>query len=211
MIPFNPSFALIAFIVLLFSLTVHEFSHAWVANLLGDDTARHLGRMTLNPVPHIDPIGTVLVPLMGLFSGGTFFAWAKPVPVNPLRLADPRWGGLKVAAAGPASNLILAAIFALFYHMAQVFPALQTGYVGLFIILMIQFNLLLAVFNLIPLHPLDGSGVLSAFLPTQWAVPYDRWGSRFGALVLIGLFLTGWLGAIVRPPVMVLAAILGVR
>ena len=155
-------------IVFLFSVIIHELAHGWVALSLGDDTAKRAGRLTLNPINHLDPIGSILVPglliLMSfLGAGGIIFGWAKPVPINPYNFRDRKWGGVKVAAAGPLSNISLALIFGL---SLRLIPGL-VNVPGLFIIFLyiVEINLLLAVFNLLPIPPLDGSHILFAFLP----------------------------------------------
>ncbi|PIP17050.1 MAG: site-2 protease family protein [Candidatus Portnoybacteria bacterium CG23_combo_of_CG06-09_8_20_14_all_37_13] len=157
--------------VLLFSVTVHEFAHGWMAYRLGDSTAKDSGRLTLNPLKHLDPIGSFIVPLILFFisrlsGGGFIFGWAKPVPFNPDNLRDRRWGTAKVAAAGPSANLLIALVFgfALRFLPSQFIPAGLTQIFSLIIFL----NLLLAIFNSIPLPPLDGSKILFAFLPHSW-------------------------------------------
>jgi len=143
------------------SVVVHEVSHGFMANILGDDTAKHMGRLTLNPIKHIDPVGSILLPLfLFLTHSGFMFGWAKPVPYNPYNLRDQRWGELKVAAAGPLSNIALAVIFGLVLRFS-VLPGAATE----IIVYLVSINLVLALFNLIPIAPLDGSKVLFALLP----------------------------------------------
>ncbi|MBI3540592.1 MAG: site-2 protease family protein [Deltaproteobacteria bacterium] len=178
--------------VFLFSLSFHEASHAWMANRLGDSTARLLGRMTLNPLAHIDWIGTVLFPLMMfLMPGLLLFGWAKPVPVDPYRLRGGRKGNLKVALAGPISNIFLALVFAGLLHllvrvgtggsvMEVIGQMMETG---------VYLNLMLAFFNLVPIPPLDGSGILEGILPLRYLETYDRI-RRYGFMILlVGLYL----------------------
>lgn len=156
---------ILSFAAFLLSLTVHECCHAATAYLLGDETARRAGRLSLNPRSHIDPVGTLLLPLLGLFTGLPMFGWAKPVPVNPYNLRWGRWGNVAVALAGPLSNFILAGI-------ALIIVRILLGPVGLsaanlLIILLIQLavvSVVLGVFNFIPVPPLDGSRLLTAFL-----------------------------------------------
>jgi len=173
----------IELIVLLLSLSVHESAHAWTANRLGDPTAKFLGRVSLNPVRHIDPIGTLLLPMLGLLFGGFMFGWAKPVPVSVNRLGNPKRDYMLVSAAGPVSNFVLAAIsFAILMILkvsspesAEVVRNIASGYlpeggriiVPLVILVFngITLNIVLGVFNLIPIAPLDGSGILSGILP----------------------------------------------
>lgn len=157
-------------IVLLFSVIIHELAHGYAALSLGDDTAKMAGRLTLNPLKHLDPIGSILVPgfliLMSfLGAGGIIFGWAKPVPINPYKLRDKRWGGAKVAVAGPAANIVLALIFGL---SIRFIPNLAST-PGIFIIFLyiVQINLILALFNLLPVPPLDGSHIFFSLLPRR--------------------------------------------
>lgn len=184
--------AILLTVVLIFSVVVHEVAHAWQARREGDDTAEQLGRITLNPVPHLDPIGSVLVPLALHFSGSGFlFGWARPVPVNPGKYRDPVWGDIRVSLAGIVSNFGLAALATLatvgvlkLEGTIGVGPLtdilLQTAEYGILI------NLILAVFNLIPIPPLDGSHVLFHLLPRPLALQYRETG-RYGILVLMAL------------------------
>jgi len=185
--------AILLIAVLIFSVVVHEVAHAWQARREGDSTADQLGRITLNPLPHLDPIGSVLVPLALHFSGSGFlFGWAKPVPVNPANYRDYRWGDVRVSLAGIVSNLILAFLATL--AMVAVLKV-EGGFGplgGATDILRrmasygIVINLVLAIFNLIPIPPLDGSHVLAQLLPGRMAVPYRRAG-RYGLLVMMGI------------------------
>lgn len=177
--------------VLLGSIVLHEVAHAWVARAEGDDTAERLGRITLNPFPHLDPIGSLLVPVvLAALPGGFIFGWAKPVPVNPENFRDARWSDIRVSLAGIVVNLGLAVAFALLLVPLE---GMETGgavglvrslaYYGVFL------NLLLAVFNLIPIPPLDGSHVVRAFLPPSLQGAWDAFG-RVGTLLLLAfLFL----------------------
>lgn len=156
-------------IVLIYSAIIHEYSHGWMADRLGDPTAKYSGRLTLNPIPHIDPVGSILVPaFLWLSHTGFIIGWAKPVPFNPYNLRDQKYGTAKVALAGPASNLILALIFGLiirFMPNEGIFAVLSTLFS-----LIVFINLLLMIFNLMPLPPLDGSRILAAFLPYRGQV-----------------------------------------
>jgi Zn-dependent protease len=187
---------LIAFGVLLVSLTVHEAAHAFTADRLGDPTARLLGRVSLNPAVHIDPIGTILFPLIAIMTNVPVIGWAKPVPVNGRNLRDERRDFVLVAAAGPASNLALAAIAAFVWRML---PGGADELIATIVQRALLMNVLLAVFNMIPVPPLDGGNVLAGLLPIPLARQYDRL-RPWGFLLLYGLMLTGILGAIVVPP-----------
>jgi Zn-dependent protease len=187
---------LIAFCVLLVSLTVHEAAHAFTADRLGDPTARLLGRVSLNPAVHIDPIGTILFPLIAIMTNVPVIGWAKPVPVNGRNLRDERRDFVLVAAAGPASNLALAALAAFVWRML---PGGADELIATIVQRALLMNVLLAVFNMIPVPPLDGGNVLAGLLPIPLARQYDRL-RPWGFLLLYGLMLSGILGAIVVPP-----------
>jgi Zn-dependent protease len=187
---------LIVFCVLLVSLTVHEAAHAFTADRLGDPTARLLGRVSLNPAVHIDPIGTILFPLIAIMTNVPVIGWAKPVPVNGRNLRDERRDFVLVAAAGPASNLALAAIAAFVWRLL---PGGADELIATIVQRALLMNVLLAVFNMIPVPPLDGGNVLAGLLPIPLARQYDRL-RPWGFLLLYGLMLTGILGAIVVPP-----------
>ena len=191
--------------VLLCSLTVHEAAHAWTADRLGDSTARKLGRLSLNPVVHIDPVGTVVFPLIAMASGLPIIGWAKPVPVNTAELGpDWRQKFMVVAAAGPASNLALATVAAVL--LSVLVPAevgtgglMVSSHLVLALYLTVRLNVLLAVFNMIPVPPLDGGNVLSGLLTGPMADAFDRI-RPYGFLILYGLMLTGTLWTIITPP-----------
>jgi Zn-dependent protease len=174
---FDIAQVIIAFTVLLVSLTVHEMAHAWSADRLGDPTARLLGRITLNPVAHADPIGTVLFPLIALVTGAPLIGWAKPVPVDVRRLPNQYRDFVLVAAAGPASNIILAVGSALIVMAAPLPPPLGTFFERI------------AVFNMLPIPPLDGGNVLSGLLPRHLGRVFDQI-RPFGFLILYAVILT---------------------
>ena len=203
----------IIFAVLLFSLTVHESAHAWTAARFGDPTAQRLGRISLNPAVHVDPVGTVLLPLVAFTTGAPIIGWAKPVPVDARNLARPRQDFLFIAAAGPASNLVLATMASVVMRMVPVSPV-DFGIgpavpVWTIAAMVFELNLLLAVFNMLPVPPLDGGNVLAGLLPAGLARAYDRVLRRWGFLVLYGLLLTGALSYLIEPPYLFLSWLLG--
>jgi len=156
--------------ILLFSVIVHETSHGYAALSLGDQTAKDAGRLTMNPLAHIDPVGSIFVPAMSLFFGGFVFGWAKPVPYNPYNLRFQKWGPAIVAGAGPCSNLAIAAFFSLvirFFPFASVSPTWAAQFM-VFASSIVFLNILLAVFNLVPIPPLDGSKILFSALPYRY-------------------------------------------
>jgi Zn-dependent protease len=188
----------IQFAILVLSLSFHEAAHAWTADRLGDRTARLLGRLTLNPLAHIDWIGTVLFPLVGMFSGLPVLGWAKPVPVDMRNLRSPRRDFGIVALAGPVSNLVLA-LAAAFAFKALVPPAADTlGAVGNFLLLAVVINTLLAVFNMIPVPPLDGGNVAIGILPAAAGVALAQL-RPWGFLILYALLFGGVLDRLVFP------------
>jgi len=198
----DPVGAAIGFAVLLLSLTIHEAAHAWTADKLGDPTARMLGRVSLNPLVHIDWIGTVLLPLVALLSNVHFLiGWAKPVPVQTRNLRHPRRDFMIVAAAGPISNLLQAAVWAVAFHAAvgASSPAANAGLVLESLYRAVEINVLLAFFNLIPVPPLDGGNVLLGLLPPRLAVSYGQL-RQYGFLVLYALMFTGLASAWIVPP-----------
>ncbi len=177
-------------IVLIMSVVVHEVSHGYIANFLGDPTARLQGRLTLNPINHIDPIGSILVPLASYFLGGFVIGWAKPVPFNPYNLRAGKWGPAIVALAGPASNLLLAVIFSVLLRLGLSSSFITAPAANIFSII-ITINLILAIFNLIPVPPLDGSKLLFAVLPYQWKAVQD-FMERYQLVLIFVLIFFGW-------------------
>ena len=190
----------ISFGVLLLSLTIHEAAHAWTANTLGDPTARVLGRVSLNPLVHIDLIGTIVLPVLAAVSHIPIIGWAKPVPVNARNLRHPRRDFVLVAAAGPISNLLQALAAAI---LLRVSVALAHGDLGGLLLnallTAVEINLLLAFFNLIPVPPLDGGNVLLGILPPRAALGFSLI-RQYGFLVVYGLLLSGVASAIIMPP-----------
>ena len=202
---------LIPFGVILFSLTVHESAHAWSAARLGDRTAERHGRISINPIRHIDPVGTILLPLILSWAGGPVFGWAKPVPVDPRNLKRPRQDFLYIAAAGPASNIILAVMASAVMSVAPVSPFDVGGVaVPLWRVasVMFEINLLLAVFNMVPIPPLDGGNVLAGLLPEGLARGFDQLVRPWGFVILLVLMYTGGLYAIIMPPYLFLSELL---
>ncbi len=184
--------------IFLVSLTIHEYAHAWMAYRYGDDTAARLGRLTLNPIAHISLLGTIILPLL------VNFGWAKPVPVNFAVLTRSQM--LKVALAGPASNLLMAVALATIFHLFHLWavPGL-----GVFVPLAVFYNLVLAVFNLLPIPPLDGSRIADATLTSPEAIAVYRNFSQYGMWILISFLFLGGFKIIIRPVVAVLFTVLG--
>ena len=202
--PQHIALGLTTYVVLLFSLSFHESAHAWMAWRLGDDTAKNLGRVSLNPIVHIDPIGTVLFPLIQIFTSVPLLGWAKPTPYDPSnfrRDVSMRKGHMLVAAAGPVSNLILGVVFAVALVVLIRTGAIETSRDFLYNILVlgVELNVLLAVFNFIPIPPLDGSKVASFGLPGDLGERYDRVVGPYGFLILMLLLMTGAFSYIAGP------------
>ena len=202
--PQHIALGLTTYVVLLFSLSFHESAHAWMAWKLGDDTAKNLGRVSLNPIVHIDPIGTLLFPLIQIFTNVPLLGWAKPTPYNPAnfrRDVTMRKGHMLVAAAGPVSNFLLALIFTgiLFVLIKAHVVESQEDFLLHLMALGIELNVLLAVFNLIPIPPLDGSKVASFGLPGDLGERYDRIVGPYGFLILMLLLISGAFGYVVYP------------
>lgn len=177
-------------IVLIFSAVIHEYMHGWMADRLGDPTAKNLGRLTLNPLKHLDWFGSFLLPLVMIISRMPFvFGWAKPVPYNPYNLRDRKWGEAKVAVAGAIGNLIVAVFFGLIFRLMPLYSLTFNGLIAT----IIYINLVLAIFNLVPIPPLDGSKVLAAFLSAKAREKYlslEKYGFIFVILfVMLGFDL----------------------
>lgn len=189
--------AIFSILILIMSVVVHEVSHGWVASYLGDPTARLQGRLTLNPLPHIDPVGSVLVPLLLFFTNaGMILGWAKPVPVNPYNLRG-KYGEAAVAAAGPLSNIGLAILFGLLVRFGG--DLLPASFLQM-VVMIVAINIVLALFNLVPIPPLDGSKILFAFLPyhlQQIRESLERYGFFIVLIFIVFLwqFLTPIIGA----------------
>jgi Zn-dependent protease len=203
--PERIALALMAYVVLLFSLSVHESAHGWMALRMGDDTAARQGRITLNPLSHIELFGTVLIPLLQfLYSGIPLLGWAKPTPVGAHNFRRLARGHVLVALAGPVSNLLLAILFTggLFLGLRLLgFPSdpRDPHLVVTLLTIGIQMNVVLALFNLVPLPPLDGSWIVSWGLPRSISAPYDRIMEPYGQWILLILFATSVLGRVLSP------------
>lgn len=183
--------------ILFFSIILHEYAHGYIACRNGDDTAYILGRLTFNPLKHIDFVGSIIVPLFCLAMHWPLFGWAKPVPINPYNLNNVRNDMAKVAFAGPASNLILVAVSVLALKLTVMFLPSATLLMQIFAYT-IMINLLLALFNLMPIPPLDGSKIVARFLPVQAANKYMRF-ERYGMLLVIILIVTGVFSTVLVP------------
>ncbi len=196
-------------IPIVFAITLHEVAHGWVARHFGDRTAESQGRLSLNPTRHIDPIGTVVVPILLLWLGGFLFGWAKPVPVNPRNMRNPRGSMVWVSAAGPAANLAMAIIWAFLMMISQ---KLDLGIAGQWLQSMaavgIVINVLLAVFNMLPIPPLDGGQLLANLVPRGSFSAMLEAIAPFGLFIVLGLIASGLLGSILSGPVGLLQGLL---
>jgi len=168
-------------IILIFSAIIHEYMHGWMAERLGDNTAKDAGRLTLNPIPHLDLFGSIILPsLMALSGTGIIFGWAKPVPFNPNNLSDKKWGSAKVAIAGPLGNLIIALMLGLSLRFLEIANPTMIVLFAMAILI----NLVLMIFNLMPIPPLDGSKVIMPFLPFKWQMQFIKL-ERYGMILVI--------------------------
>lgn len=186
----DPTLLIFQLLVLIFSVVIHELSHGYVAEHLGDPTARLAGRLTLNPLKHLDPFGSFILPaaLWFLTAGQMVFGWAKPMPYNPHNLKDPLAGGGKIAAAGPTSNFLVAVIFGTIFRIFSA-AALMTPFLSILFSIIIYINILLGVFNLVPIPPLDGSKVLFALLPKNESSLRFMAGLERQGMILVLLFI----------------------
>ena len=181
----NALFAVFEGLILIFSIVIHEVSHGYMAERLGDPTARLAGRLTLNPLVHIDPLGSIILPLLTFFTTGTVFGWAKPVPYNPYNLRNGRRGELMVAFAGPLSNLSIAVIFSILIRIGTAYGTFGDSAIQIFAVVVLV-NIALAIFNLIPIPPLDGSKILFSLLPLHYS-GIRTFLERYSLILIIGL------------------------
>ena len=196
----------------IFAITLHEVAHGWVASLFGDQTARLSGRLTLNPLKHIDPIGTVILPLFMLMTSSFIFGWAKPVPVDPRNLRYPRRDMAIVALAGPASNILMAFFWGGIARVGIISMSHGNAWMGSPLVYMgsagIMINAVLAVLNIIPFPPLDGSKIILPFLPSRLAYQFSRL-EPYGFFILVLLMMTGVLSAVMMPLVFLVISSIG--
>lgn len=198
----NLFYTLFVFVVpVLFAVTVHEVAHGWVASQFGDQTAKLLGRLTLNPMKHIDPVGTILVPVIMFYASGFIFGWAKPVPVDWRNLGHPRRDMALVAIAGPAANFLMILFWAVLAKIITLLGADPNNLAQLILIMCgigITINIVLMILNLFPLLPLDGGRVMTAMLPRNLAIPFSRL-EPYGLIILVLLLFSGILWKILLP------------
>jgi Zn-dependent protease len=173
------------------SVVIHEVAHGYAALWLGDVTAKYAGRLTLNPIKHIDPLGSIILPaIMIILPGNFIFGWAKPVPYNPYNLRNQRWGELIVAAAGPLSNVVIAIFFGLLIQFAPILN-LPGSFIDI-ALSVVLINLVLAIFNLMPIAPLDGSKILYGLLPTEKAIAFRQFTERYSIFLLVFFIFILW-------------------
>ena len=183
---------------IIFAITVHEAAHGYAARYFGDMTAHYLGRISLNPLKHIDPVGTIILPALTVMLGGILFGWAKPVPVNFSNLRNPKKNMMWVALAGPLSNLLMAIFWTFIYARLQLFPDSSIFFLQVMALAGIQINLILMVLNMLPIPPLDGGRVAVSLLPYPWS-SYIENLERYGLFIIIFLLFSGVLGSILFP------------
>ena len=179
----------------LFAITVHEYAHGWMAYKLGDNTAKSMGRLTINPIAHIDTIGTIVVPVLLYLTGGFLFGWAKPVPINYNALSDKKTGVLKVSLAGPISNAIMAIMWGIIAYAGLYIESelmIRMGAIG------VLFNLLLGLFNMLPIPPLDGSSLVRQYLPYRYLPQWDKL-EIYGIFIVLSLVVMGVLSLVIWP------------
>ncbi|MBU2615404.1 MAG: site-2 protease family protein [Elusimicrobiota bacterium] len=196
----------IQFPILLFSITIHEFAHGFMSNKLGDDTGSVMGRLTLNPMAHIDLIGTIILPLISIVTGAPVFGWAKPVPINPYRLNNPKRDMMLIGLAGPASNMLMALLAGLIIKLVTFSDSF--AFASPIFQYLLVLNIILAIFNLVPIPPLDGSHIITGLLPSHWAREYEKIGP-YGFFIIIFLLMSGILWNILGPIVVILLKWIG--
>lgn len=197
---------LVQVVLLMVAITVHEFAHGWVANKLGDPTAKYLNRLSLNPLAHIDPFGTILLPLILVMLHLPPVGWARPVPVNSLNLRNPKTDMFWVGSAGPAANFLMAILLSV---ILKIMPHMAHSVWSHMIVSGIVINLILGVFNLIPIPPLDGSRIVSAILPPRYAYAYDRI-QPYGFIIIFFLLWSGILRRLLSILILLIVKVLGI-
>jgi Zn-dependent protease len=191
----------IQFAVVLFAISIHEAAHGWMANFFGDPTAKLQGRITLNPIAHIDLVGTIIFPLLLIAMGAPVFGWAKPVMVNPYNLRNPKRDHMFISAAGPGANIIASIVTIIIFVILRrlnIISLMNPGIIALILFYLIIINIFLAIFNLIPIPPLDGSGIIEGLLKGQALESYQKI-KPFGFIILIVIIYAGFLDILARP------------